>query len=139
MPTTLSPINSASGPCTSPKGITSARTPLSPTTIAPSPMRTNWRTAACPPNTTKSPIVTWPPSTTLLAKVTSLPTLQSWPTCDPTISQQRSPTSVTPRSSSVPVFTVTPSRISQSAPITSRVGPPRYLTDCGGVPSEANG
>ena len=58
---------------------------------------------------------------------------------EPTMSQQRSPTSVTPRSSSVPVFTVTPSRISQSEPITSRVGPPRYLTDCGGVPSGAKG
>src|SRR5262249_56369484 len=95
--------------------------------------------AACPPNTVKSPTVTWPPSTTLLAKITSLPTLQSWPIWDPTISQQRSPTSVTPPSSSVPVFTVTPSRMSQSAPITSRVGPPRYLTDCGGGPSEADG
>ena len=77
MPTTLRPIRSASGPWTRPNGITSARTPLKPTTIAPSPMRTNWRTAAWPPNTTKSPIVTWPPSTTLLAKVTSLPTTQS--------------------------------------------------------------
>ena len=40
---------------------------------------------------------------------------------------------------SVPMFIVTHSRISQSLPTTSRVGPPRYLTDCGGVPSDANG
>jgi hypothetical protein len=43
-----------------------------------------------------------------------------------------------PRSSSVPVLTVTFSRISQSAPMESLVGPPRYLTDCGGV-REAKG
>ena len=55
------------------------------------------------------------------------------------MNKQRSPTSVTPPPSSVPVFMVTLSRMSQSAPMTSLVGPPRYLTDCGGVPSEANG
>ena len=40
----------ASGPCAIAKGITSARTPLRPTIIAPSPIRTNCRTATPPPN-----------------------------------------------------------------------------------------
>src|SRR5207253_3117928 len=48
--------------------------------------------------------------------------------------KQRSPTSVTPRSSSVPMLMVTFSRMSQSAPTTSRVAPPRYFTDCGAEP-----
>jgi hypothetical protein len=39
----------------------------------------------------------------------------------------------------VPVLIVTPSRISQSSPIVRRVAPPRYFTDCGGVPSEQKG
>src|SRR5262245_8852111 len=46
MPTILRPISSASGPCTIPNGMTSARTPLKPTIMAPSPMRTHCRTAA---------------------------------------------------------------------------------------------
>jgi len=42
MPTTFSPIRSASGvPDAMPKGMISARTPLMPTIIAPSPMREN--------------------------------------------------------------------------------------------------
>src|ERR1700682_4774258 len=41
--------------------MTSARAPLRPPIIAPSPMRTCWRTAAWPPNTAKSPTITWPP------------------------------------------------------------------------------
>ena len=41
--------------------------------------------------------------------------------------------------SSVPIFMVTLSRMSQSAPIARRVGSPWYCTDCGGVPSDANG
>ena len=45
-----------------PQGMRSARTPLRPTIMAPSPMRTNWRTATPPPNTTLSPTLTWPPS-----------------------------------------------------------------------------
>ena len=48
-PTMLRPTRFASGPCAKPHGMTSARMPLRPTIIAPSPMRTNWRTAAWPP------------------------------------------------------------------------------------------
>ena len=58
----------------------------------------------------------------MLANVTSLPTWQSCATCEPTMKKQRSPTRVTPPPSSVPVFMVTLSRMSQSAPTTRRVG-----------------
>ncbi len=44
-----------------------------------------------------------------------------------------------PPPSSVPAFIVTLWRTSQSAPTTSRVRPPRKLTDCGGAPTEAKG
>ena len=57
--------------------MTSARTPLRPTIIAPSPMRTNWRTADAAAEHDIVADLTWPPSTTLLAKMTLLPTLQS--------------------------------------------------------------
>ena len=40
--------------------------------------------------------LTWPPSTAPLAKMTSLPTWQSCPTCELAIRKQRSPTVVTP-------------------------------------------
>src|SRR5262245_2169529 len=65
------------------------------------------------------------PRRTLLANTTSFPILQSCATCAPTMKKQLLPTSVTPPPSSLPVFIVTFSRMSQSAPITNLVGPPR--------------
>ena len=105
--------------------MTSPRTPQTPPIIANAPMRTNWCTAESPPMTTPSPISQWPPSVAQLANITSLPTWQSCPTWLLAMKKPRSPTVVTPPPSSVPGFMVTLSRMSQSAPTTSRVGPPR--------------
>ena len=68
------------------------------------PRRANWITAAPPPMMTKSPTVTWPASMTLLEKMTLLPTLQSWPTCELARNAQRSPTTVCMPPPSVPGF-----------------------------------
>ena len=95
------------------------------------PTRANWITAAPPPMMAKSPTVTWPASMTLLEKMTLLPTLQSWPTCELARNAQRSPTTVFMPPPSVPGLIVTPSRIRQSLPTASVDGSPLYLRSCG--------
>ena len=77
--------------CTLPNGITSASTPETPPIMAARPMRTNWWIAAAPPITALSPMLTWPPMTTLLAMITPLPIGQSCATCATAISRQSAP------------------------------------------------
>ena len=103
------------------------------------PTRTYWWMPAPPPMMTKSWIVQWPASMTLLEKMTSFPTVQSCATWELARNRQRSPTAVRMAPPAVPGFIVTPSRMVQSAPIVSVEGSPAYFRSWGACPIEAKG